>query len=439
MSDPVSAIIGLATLLGLMAIRVPVGLAMLLVGAGGYVTLRGLDPLLAHVKTATFPAFADYSLSVIPLFLLMGEFATRAGLSGALFRGANLWFGRARGGMAMASVGACAGFGSICGSSLATAATMGRVALPEMRRYGYAPSLATGALAAGGTLGILIPPSIVLVLYALIAEQNIATLFVAALLPAGLAVLLHLAAIAITVRLRPGEAPPPVASDSADRWAALAGIWPAAAIFLLVVGGLYSGWFTPTEAASVGALATGALAWSRGGMGWRGLADSLTGTAMTSGMVFLILLGADLLTVFLALTGLPRGLARWAAETPLPPYTILVGMLLIYLVLGCIMDSLSMILVTVPIFLPVVLGLDFGLPPEELALWFGILALIVVEVGLITPPVGLNVFVIHGLSRDVPLTTVYRGVLPFLAADLVRVGLLLAFPGLTLALVRLLA
>ncbi|NBC34099.1 MAG: TRAP transporter large permease subunit [Alphaproteobacteria bacterium] len=421
-----------------MALRVPIGLAMLLVGAGGYIALRGADPLLAHLKTATFPAFADYSLSVIPLFLLMGEFATRAGLSRALFRAANLWLGRARGGTAMAAVGACAGFGAICGSSLATAATMGRVALPEMRRFGYAPSLATGALAAGGTLGILIPPSIVLVLYALIAEQNIATLFVAALLPAGLAVLLHLAAIAVLVRLRPGEAPPAVESEAEDRWAALAGTWPAAGIFALVVGGLYAGWFTPTEAAAVGALATGALAWSRGHMGWRGLADCLTGTAVTTGMVFLILLGADLLNVFLALTGLPRDAAAWAEGSALPALAILIGMLAVYLLLGCIMDSLSMILVTVPIFLPVVLGLDFGLSPDETALWFGILALIVVEVGLITPPVGLNVFVIHGLARDVPLTAVYRGVLPFLAADLVRVALLLAFPAITLVLVRLL-
>jgi tripartite ATP-independent transporter DctM subunit len=409
---------------------------MLLVGVGGFAALRGLDPLLAHLKTATFPAFADYSLSVIPLFLLMGEFATRAGLSRALFRAANVWLGRHRGGMAMAAVGACAGFGAICGSSLATAATMGRVALPEMRAYGYAPSLATGALAAGGTLGILIPPSIVLVIYALIAEQNIATLFVAALLPAGLAVALHLAAIAVTVRLRPAEAPLPARSDRADRWAALAETWPVVGIFGLVVGGLYAGWFTPTEAASVGALATGALAWGQGGLSWRGLGDCLTGTAVTTGMIFLILLGAEMLNVFLALTGLPQAAADWAAGAGLAPYVILIGMLAIYLLLGCVMDSLSMILLTVPIFLPVVLGLDFGLSPDETALWFGILALIVVEIGLITPPVGLNVFVINGLARDVPLTQTYKGVLPFLAADLVRVALLLAFPAITLALVR---
>jgi tripartite ATP-independent transporter DctM subunit len=436
LSDLAAGLSGIAALLLMMGLRVPIGLAMLLVGAGGFAALRGLDPLLAHLKTATFPAFADYSLSVIPLFLLMGEFATRAGLSRALFRAANVWLGRHRGGMAMAAVGACAGFGAICGSSLATAATMGRVALPEMRAYGYAPSLATGALAAGGTLGILIPPSIVLVIYALIAEQNIATLFVAALLPAGLAVALHLAAIAVTVRLRPAEAPPPALSGRADRWAALAETWPVVGTFGLVVGGLYAGWFTPTEAASVGALATGALAWWQGGMGWRGLADCLTGTAVTTGMIFLILLGAEMLNVFLALTGLPQAAADWAAGAGLAPYVILIGMLAIYLLLGCVMDSLSMILLTVPIFLPVVLGLDFGLSPDETALWFGILALIVVEVGLITPPVGLNVFVINGLARDVPLTQTYKGVLPFLAADLARVALLLAFPAITLALVR---
>ena len=438
MTDAAAGLMGIAALLSLMALRVPIGVAMLLVGAGGYAALRGGGPLLAHLKTATFPAYADYSLSVIPLFLLMGEFATRAGLSRALFRAASLWLGRYRGGLAMASVGACAGFGAICGSSLATAATMGKVALPEMRRAGYAPSLATGALAAGGTLGILIPPSIVLVLYALIAEQNIATLFVAALLPAGLAVAMHLAAIAVVVRLRPDEAPPPVDSRLADRWTALAETWPVAGVFLMVVGGLYLGWFTPTEAASVGALATGALAWRQGGLRWRGLAECLTGTAVTTGMIFLILLGADLLNVFLALTGLPQDAADWAAGTGLPAYAVLIGMLAVYLLLGCVMDSLSMILLTVPIFFPVVMGLEFGLAPDETALWFGILALIVVEIGLITPPVGLNVFVINSLAKNVPLTRTYRGVLPFLAADLGRVALLLAFPGITLALVRML-
>ncbi len=438
MSGFAIGVLSVPLLLVLMALRIPIAVAMLLVGGGGYVLMNGLAPLLNHLKTGPYFLFQSYALSVIPLFLLMGQFALRAGLSRALFRTAAAWLGHRPGGIAMAGIGGCAGFGAICGSSLATAATMARVALPELRRLGYSGALATGALAAGGTLGILIPPSLVLVVYALLAEQNIAKMFVAALLPAALAVAGFLAAIAIYVRLFPADGPAATRATTGERLVSLIEIWPVAAIFALVVGGLYGGLFTPTEGAAVGAFVTGALALVRGGLGWRDLADCLLETARVTAMIFLVLLGAELYNAFLALTRMPVEAARMIEHAALPGYAVIVVVLLAYLALGCLMDSLSMILLTVPVLLPIVLALDVGLSPEETAIWFGILALVVVELGLITPPVGLNALVIHGLAPDVPLAAVFRGVVPFLLVELVRVGLLLAFPGLTLGLVRLL-
>jgi tripartite ATP-independent transporter DctM subunit len=433
--------IGLAAfpvLLALLALRMPIGVAMLLVGGGGYLVMSGWVPLISSLKTGPYFQFASYSLSVIPFFLLMGQFAAKAGMSQALFRAANVWLGHRRGGIAMAAIGGCAGFGAICGSSLATAATMGQVALPEMRRFNYSGALATGALAAGGTLGILIPPSVILVIYAILTEQNIATMFVAAFVPGFLAALGYIAAIWIFVRLNPEAGP---AGDKAawpERWASVLETWPVAAIFLLVIGGIYLGWFTPTEGAAVGACSTGLLAVLHGGMRLPGLADSLKETAKATAMIFLILLGAELFNAFLALTRMPMEAAAAIGASGWPPVLVLSAILLLYLVLGCVMDSLSMILLTVPIFFPMVMGLDFGLTPDETAIWFGILALIVVEVGLITPPVGMNVFIINALARDVPMLETFKGVLPFLLSDGVRVVLLIGFPGITLWLVRVL-
>ncbi|MEM7443309.1 MAG: TRAP transporter large permease [Pseudomonadota bacterium] len=430
--------IAFVVLLLLLALRIPIGVAMLTVGLGMYVYMRGTGTTLAYLKNTSFSAFADYGLSVVPLFLLMGQFATRAGMSKALFNAANVFLGHRRGGMAMASVGACAGFGAICGSSLATAATMAQVALPEMRRFGYSGALSTGTLAAGGTLGILIPPSVVLVIYAILTEQNIAKMFVAALIPGILAAVGYVIAIAIYVRFNPEAGPTGERSGAAARLAAIREIWPVVGIFLLVIGGIYAGWFTPTEGAAVGALATLLLAVFHGGMRLDGFVDCLKGTAEASAMIFLIILGAKIFNGMLALTQMPQSAALLIGESGLAPLAILVIMLLIYLVLGCMMDSLSMILLTVPIFFPIVMALDFGLTPEETAIWFGILALIVVEVGLITPPVGMNVFIINSLARDVPMLDSFRGVLPFLLSDAVRVVILVAFPVITLGLVGLL-
>ncbi len=424
-------------MLVLLAIRVPIGIAMLLTGAAGYVTLTGWAPLLNYLKTVAYSRFSVYDLSVIPMFLLMGQFASRGGLSQSLFNAANAVIGHWRGGVAMAAVGACAGFGAICGSSLATAATMGQVALPELRRLRYQPALATGALAAGGTLGILIPPSIVLVVYAILAEQNIAKLFMAAFVPGILAALGYMIAIGVYVRLKPGSGPAGERHSWHERLSALREVWPVLLLFLVVIGGIYGGVFTPTEAAAVGTAGTLVFAVWLGGMRWDGLLECLYGTAEATGMIFLILLGADLLNVFLALTQLPGELAQWVVRSGLSPLLVLAAVGVIYVILGCLMDSLSMILLTIPIFLPVVMGLDYwGLNPTDKALWFGILALMVVEIGLITPPVGMNVYIINSLARDVPMAETFKGVVPFLVSDALRVVLLALFPVLSLGLVR---
>lgn len=423
-------------LLALVFLRVPIGIAMAVVGMGGSWLVIGTPNMtLAQLKTLTFGTFSNYSLSIIPLFLLMGQFATLSGMSRGLFKAAEAWLGHLRGGVAMSAVGACAGFGAICGSSLATAATMGQVALPELRRYGYSGKLSTGALAAGGTLGILIPPSVVLVIYAILTEQNIAKLFVAAMIPGILAAAGYMLTISLIMRLgnEPGEVLDRL--PFADRLRALVPVWPVIVIFLVVVGGIYLGIFTPTEGAAIGAAGTGIAALAGGGLTIRKTMDAIFSTASSTGMIFIIILGAGLFNSFLALTQLPQTAAIWVAEQGYSPWTVLTVVLLLYLVFGCVMDSLSMILLTVPIFYPIMIALDFGMSPEDFGLWFGILVLIVVEVGLITPPVGMNLFVINAMARDIPIGHTFRGTFPFVVADLVRVIILTAIPPITLGLV----
>ncbi|MBS7349618.1 MAG: TRAP transporter large permease [Comamonas sp.] len=432
-----SSVIGLimgAVMMGMLALRVQIGIAMFLTGALGYVWVSGLDPLLAYLKNAPYGRFSLYDLSVVPLFLLMGQFATHGGLSRALFKAGNAFMGHWRGGMAMAGVGACAGFGAICGSSLATAATMSHVVLPELKHHQYKDSLATGSLAAGGTLGILIPPSVPLVIYAILAEQNIAKLFLAAFIPGILAAVGYMVVIAIICRIDPAAGGPGSPRHTwAQRLRTVIDTWPVMLIFAVVIGGIYGGLFTPTEAAAVGALATGLTAWRSGGLKGDGLMACIYGTATGTGMMFLILLGADMLNSFMSLSQLPTEAAAWVQSMGLGPFTVLLAIIVIYLVLGCVMDSLSMILLTVPIFLPIVLGMDYwGLGLEEKAIWFGMVALVVMEVGLITPPVGMNVYIISGIAKDVPMGTIFRGVLPFLASDIIRIGLLVLFPSISL-------
>ena len=419
-------------LLILIAIRVPIGVAMLTVGVCGYAAIVGWIPTLNVLKTIAFDRFSNYTFSIVPLFLLMGEFATVGGVSQALFKSANTWLGHRRGGIAMAAIGGCAGFGAIAGSSLATAATMAQAALPEMRRRGYSGALATGSLAAGGTLGILIPPSIVLVIYAILTEQNIASLFAAAFVPGILTVIAYMAAVAVYVKIHPDHARQAERQSYALRFRSLLSIWPVIIIFTLVIGGIYGGIFTPTEAAAVGAFGTGLLALFRHKLNLKTIGSCILNTARPTGMIFLIVLGAEFINRFLALTRLPQFLAEIIGSWEVAPLVILCSILVIYLLLGCVMDSLSMILLTTPIFFPIIVGLDFGLGGVETAVWFGILTLVAVEMGLITPPVGLNVYIINSMAEDVPMMESFRGVIPFLIAGFLRIILLVAFPALSL-------
>ncbi len=420
-------------LLLLIFLRAPIGLAMMICGVGGlWLAMGGSHMFLAKLKTETYTTFSSYSLSIIPMFLLMGQFATLSGMSKALFRAAESWLGHRRGGVAMSAVGACAGFGAICGSSLATAATMSRVALPELRRYGYSGGFSTATLAAGGTLGILIPPSVILVIYAILTEQNIAKLFLAAFVPGVLAAIGYMITISLYVRRHPDAAGAREPAAYSERMRALIDVWPVLLVFGLVVGGIYLGWFTPTEGAAVGAAGTGLLALVSGNLTWALFRDSIVSTAISTAMIFFIVLGAGFYNGFLALTRVPQELADFVVGQGLSPWTVLTVILLFYLVFGCLMDSLSMILLTIPIFFPVVSALDFGMSPEHMAIWFGILVLIVVEVGLITPPVGMNLFIINAMDRETPMLETYRAVVWFVASDICRVALLVLFPAITL-------
>ncbi|MDM7982565.1 MAG: TRAP transporter large permease [Rhizobium sp.] len=420
----------------LIFLRVPIGAAMLATGVvGTYLVLDRWTPIMAQMKVLAWNTNANYSLSIIPLFLLMGQFAARGGMSQALFNAAAAFVGHRKGGVAMAAIGASAGFGSICGSSLATAATMAQVALPELKRNGYAGGLATATLAAGGTLGILIPPSVVLVIYAILAEQNIAKLFLAAFVPGIIAAISYLVVIAIYVRLKPESAGQAPRIPWKDRVPALIAVWPVVAIFFAVVGGIYLGWFTPTQAAAVGAVGAGLVAVANGGLDRTSLIACFKETAVSTGMIFFIILGASVFNSFLAFSRLPQVGAEWVTAQGFAPMTVLIIILLLYIIFGCIMDSLSMIVLTIPIFFPIVTAMDFGMSPEHFAIWFGILVLMVAEIGMITPPVGLNLFIISAMSRDVPIRETYKGIVPFVGADIFRIVLLTAFPIISIFLV----
>ncbi len=441
------SIAGFVLMLLAIFLRMPIAAAMAITGfVGSWIVLGNPFAILNQMKSLTYDTFASYSLSIVPLFLLMGQFATKSGMSSALFSAASDWLGHRKGGLAMAAVGACAGFGAVCGSSLATASTMGQVALPEMRKRGYSDALATGVLAAGGTLGILIPPSVILVIYAILTEQNIVKMFVAALIPGLLAAAGYMLAVAVYVRLKPDSATTLPRKPMRERMQSLIKVWPVIVIFGLVMGGIAADWnwfkpgtqalFSPTEGAAVGAVATGLYGQWTGGLNRTTFIECILSTASASGMIFLIILGAQLFNTFLAFTQTPQALADWVNAQGFTPIVVLLVMLGFYLVFGCVMDSLSMILLTIPIFFPIIESLDFGMTSEETAIWFGILALIVVEVGLITPPVGMNLFIIQSMAKDIPIQQTYRGVMPFLISDLIRVVVLLLMPSISLYLVR---
>jgi C4-dicarboxylate transporter, DctM subunit len=439
MSALTLALIIFAIMLVLMAVRVPISAAMFFAGFCGYLMQSGWPSLASWLNNQAFARFASYDLSVIPLFILMGQFATQGGISKALFQFAASVMGRFKGGLAMAAVLASAAFGSICGSSVATAATITGVALPEMKRHGYSGRLSTGTLAAGGTLGILIPPSVPLVIYAILTEQNIAKLFAAAMVPGIIAMLGYMIAIAIYVRIVPGHAPETDTSEPFN-WDAFKGIIPIAIIFVIVFGGIYGGFFTPTEGAGVGAFSTFVAALIKREITWEKFKNCFYATAESSAMIFLIFLGADLMNASLALTQVPGQMAELVKGWGLSPLMVVTCIMLFYVVLGAVMDELSMILLTIPIFFPMIMGMDFGMSKEMTAIWFGIMVLMTVGFGMLAPPVGLNVYVVNGMANgaghNIPIAESYRGVMPFLISDTIRTVVLLLFPGITLWLVK---
>lgn len=422
MSELLVAAAGFAALLALIMLRLPIAVAMALVGMAGTAWLAGWPAALATLRQGPFERATSYTLVVIPLFVLMGYLAAQAGLSRSLFRAAHAWLGHWRGGLAMATVAGCAGFGAICGSSVATGATMCTVALPEMRRYRYADALSTGAIAAGGTLGILIPPSIIFVIYGIMTEQSIGKLLLSGVVPGLVETVLFLIAIAATTAWRPHLAAPAPRAPARERLAALRDVWEVAVLFVIVIGGLYGGLATPVESAAFGAAGAFLFGLLRRALTWQRLLRALEQTIQTTAMVFFIIIGADLFGYFMALSQMPMRLAGWLTGLQLAPAVVLWAIILTYIVLGALMDELAMILLTVPVFFPVITALGYD------PIWFGVIIVVVVQIGLIAPPIGLNVFVIAGIARDVPLATIYRGVLPFLAMQVVLLVILTLWP-----------
>jgi len=418
--------IGLAVLFVLLLSRMPIGLVMALVGFAGFAIIAGFNDALGVLGTVPYSTFANYNMSIIPLFILMGAFCYYSGLSKDLYDTVHAWLGHFRGGLSMATVGACASFAAVSGSSLATAATMGTVALPEMKRFKYDDRLATGAVAAGGTIGILIPPSIVLILYAVLTEQSIGKLFLAGVIPGVLEAVFYLLTIYILCKFNPLLGPPGPRTNFRQKIVSLRGSWVVLVLFVVIMGGLYLGWFSPIEAAGIGAFGAFILALLRKKLPWRSFKESLFDTGKTTVMIFIILLGAMIFGYFLAVSRLPYELAATIGALQVNSYVILAIILVFYLFLGAVMDSLAMMLLTVPIFFPLILELGFN------PIWFGILIVRVCEIGLITPPVGLNVYIIRGVAKDVPMQTIFRGIVPFLIADVLHVALLVAFPQLSL-------
>ncbi len=427
-----AGILGVFILLILLLLRMQIGIAMGLVGFLGFAYIAGWEPAFGILRTVPYSTFANNDMSVIPLFILMGSFAFAAGMSEDLYRSVRTLFGSLRGGLAIATVAACACFAAISGSSLATAATLAKVAMPEMDKYKYDTALATGSIAAGGCIGILIPPSVILIIYGIITEQSIGKLFMAGFIPGILEAVFYIVTIMILCKRNPLLGPPGPSTTVSEKFFSFLKTWQVIVLFLIVIGGLYSGIFTPTEAAGVGAFGAFLFTIFRGKMSWLNLKTSLTSTASTTGMLFMIVLGAMILGYFFSVTRLPFELASMVSALPVNRYVVLAMILVTLLVLGCLMDSMAIVLLTVPVFYPLILQLNFE------PIWFGILVVRVTEMGLITPPVGLNVFVIQGITQ-VPMHTIFRGVYPFLIADVCEIILLIAIPQITMFLPNLMS
>jgi tripartite ATP-independent transporter DctM subunit len=425
--DPITLSICIFLLLFfLLAIGLPIGFAMASTGFLGSVLLIDLNAALSLLGQTAYETPITFNLSVVPMFILMGYFASNSGLSEALFRACNTWLGYRRGGLALATIGGCGAFAAVCGSSIATAATMTQVALPEMKRFNYDYSLATGSIAAGGTIGILIPPSVILVLYGILTETNIGELFLAGFIPGILTIIFFMATISIVTRIFPNIGPRGDKTTIKQKLLAFKDVWGTVILFLLVIGGIYTGIFSPEEAAGIGATGALVLALIARKMTWPIFMDCLMKTVGTSAMIFTILIGAILFNNFLVLSAVPDALGTWIGALPFSSTVIMLIILLIYLIMGCALDSLAMILLTIPIFFPVVANLGFD------PIWFGIIVVMVVELGLITPPVGMNVFIIKGMAPEVPLSKIYKGVLPFVIAQLILISLIVFFPKIAL-------
>ncbi len=426
MSPEIIGLTAMAGLFALIMLRVPVAIAMGVVGLLGYAAIDGWETAIATAASTPYDLHQRYALTVVPLFILMGVVASKAGMSRELYQAANAIFSGVRGALAMGTVGACAGFGAICGSSIATAATMARVAIPEMRQHGYAEQLATGVVASAGILGVLIPPSVVLVVYAIIAEQGVPQLFAAALFPGLLGALLHLVVISAVAWFKPSSVPVTPSMNLMQRLREFYKFWKMALLFVIAVGGIYSGFMSPTEAAAIAALAAILIALLTGTLNFCGLRDALVETVWTAAMLFVIVVGAFFFSYFIALTQLPNAITNFFEGLDLPPFAIILLIVAFYVLLGFFLDAISMILITVPVFLPLAEAVGYS------GIWFGILVLVSVEVGMITPPVGLNIFVIRSQVPDVSLLDVYRGVFPFLFAHFALIALLLLAPQIAL-------
>ena len=424
------ALIAFAAMLILALARLPIAFAMGLTGFFGFAYKVSLPSAMAMTGAITYETGLSYALSVVPLFILMGNLVTRAGMSEELYHASYSFIGHRRGGLAMATILACGGFSAICGSSIATAATMSKVAVPPMRRYGYSDALASGSVAAGGTLGILIPPSVIMVIYGILTQQNIGKLFIAGVLPGLLAVFCYIGAISVTVWLDPKSGPPGEVVAWGERMRALKKVGAVIALFVLVLGGIYGGIFTTTEAAGMGAGGAFIIAIRRRGWSWRLYRDVLVESAATTGMIFTILIGALIFANFINSTTMPTEIIEFTNRFVATPLLVIAAICVIYVLLGCVLESLSMILLTVPVFFPVVQHLGFDM------IWFGIIVVVVTEISLITPPVGLNIFVLRSVLPDIPSSTIIRGVLPFVAADLVRLAILIMFPMISLYLTQ---
>ncbi len=422
MNTDAIAVGGFVLLFVLMLLRVPVGMAMGLVGVGGYAMIAGAGPALKLVGLTSMRTVTDYTFGVIPMFMLMGAFVSVSGVARELFRAANAFIGHLRGGLGMATVVACGGFAAICGSSVATAATFSTVAYPEMRRYGYPQSFSAGVIAAGGTLGAMLPPSTVLAVYAVITQQDIGKLFMAGVLPGLLAISMYLLTIGLIVAVRPGLLPAGPARPWTERAAALKDVWPSLLLFVFVIGGLYGGFFTPTEAGGMGAGGAFLLGLARRKLNRANIRVALLQATRTSAAVFTVLIGALLFGYFLTITQSPQKLTAFLTGLGIGRYGVLAMIMLMYLLLGCLMDAMAMIILTVPIIFPVIVALGFD------PIWFGIIIVMTVELGLIHPPVGMNVFVIKSVVPELTFTTIFKGVIPFVVTDLVRLVILIAFP-----------